>query len=336
VVYCTNYEDENPVWTNEQGWIAVARGCRKLTTISTSLIAGWTETALLAFAAHCPELEVLLVDGCKTTFSDAVLLALANGCPKLLKLKFDRWAIKSLSAVDTAQQLLSRLECCPDICCTASPPAVLARAVSYLRSVKDLCLSGIPASYIRALNDCTMQLPKCETLSMSGMNGRVAVDDFLVAVAAGSAHLHSIYLHRGTRISASALIRVAKLCPRIQLVRIVDCDFGGAAEEALCTLVRSWRHLQEIEVGGNELVSDAVLQAIALHCPRMSELDLFESPAVTEAALLEAVNMLPACRFVIPCAFNKETSQRVDDAIRRATAGARPRPLFWATPRFDW
>jgi hypothetical protein len=117
----------------------------------------------------------------------------------------------------------------------------------------------------------------------------------------------------------------------------VDCDFGGAPEETLCTLVRSWRHLRDFQVGENELVSDAVLQAIAVHgCPRMSELDLFESPAVTEAALVEAVNMLPGCRFVIPCAFNKETRQRVDDAIQRATAAARPRPLFWATPRFDW
>jgi hypothetical protein len=139
--------------TNEAGWLAVATRCHKLRTVDMWRCPGCIGAVFIAFAANCSELHTLSVKHCGSTVTDAVLGALAKGCPKLLDLQCDMWAVESVSAVDAAQQLLSRLERCPLDCSASTPPAALARAVTHMHSVKTLSLDNLSAAHLVTLSD---------------------------------------------------------------------------------------------------------------------------------------------------------------------------------------
>jgi hypothetical protein len=303
--------NRDPLWTNEQAWVAVAQGCR-LTAISTSGVAGLTETALLAFAAHCATLKILSINVCDTTITDAVLLALAKGCPKLVKLEADSWAIKTVATVDTAQSFLSRLEVCPFDSFAATPPTVLARAVSYLQSVELLSLQELSVSYVEALCGTAVALDRCEVLSLHGdYDQRVAVDDLVVAVAAVCPQLQQLNLSYGTHISEPALLRVAGLCRDIQDVKILRCDLGKLPEAALLALIRSWPRLTQFYVAGNRAFTDTILRAMAEQCPSLQDLELAQNTKVTVEALLEVMELLPNCEFVAPDSFSATDELRI-------------------------
>jgi hypothetical protein len=314
-------------WADQEGWIAVARGCRKLSSVTVyfwaDLAAGLTESALLAFAGHCTELEVFSLAATGTTVTDAVLLALSVGCPKLQTLLCDKWAVRSVDTVDAAQHLLSRMEDCPIVCSSIMPPAVLARAVSHLRSVEFLSLRNLSAVHVKALHRVTIRLTRCDSLCLYGENEddvMVAVDEFVLAVASISARLHTIQIGFGAFIAESTLVQVGGMCPSVRHVECADNDYGEGSESALLTLVHRWPLLECFCVARNEKVTDAVLRAMMQHCPHMSYLDLSEAAAVTEATLLEMVHLLPDCDYALPEEFSEQALDRMHDAIEKATA----------------
>jgi F-box/leucine-rich repeat protein 2/20 len=317
-----NPETKDPLWTNEQGWVAVAEGCRKLTNLSVWYGSGLTESALLALAAHCPDLADLSLYMCNFTVTDAVLLALAKNCLNLRNVRSDEWAVHSITTVDAAESLLTRLESCAFLSSTATPPAVLARTVSYLRNVTNLSLHGLSATQLKALRGITsFAANKCEFLVLCGCgNQSVAMDDFVVAVAAGSAQLHTIDLRRGNYISQSALVQVAGLCNTIKRVICVDCVLDDTSESALITMARSWPGLLELSLGENLAYTDIVLKTMAQHCPYLQSVNLLRNKCVTVDALLRAVESLPNCRFVVPRRFSSAERGRTTEAVARPRA----------------
>jgi hypothetical protein len=320
VVVNAKPRNRNQLLADEQEWISVAQGCRKLTRVSIWCGTGFTEPATLAFATHCPELKALTLAMCKSTVTDAVLLALAKGCPKLLVLKADEWRIQSVTTVEAAQPLLSRLVCCPLVCSTATSPPVLARVVSYLRSVHTLSISGLSVAHIEALRGLPFTPNKCGSLQLCGAgHDPVEVDHIVTAVASGRPQLRTIELERGLYISGPAMLEVARLCSDVQRVNVncVDGVFNAFSEATLLTLMQSWPKLEIFRVGDNRSVTDVVLRAMAQHCPRMSTLNLAANWAVTEAALLEAVTLLPCCNFVPSYRFSEDVRGRIYDAMQR-------------------
>jgi hypothetical protein len=315
-----NPETKYPLWTNEPGWVAVAEGCKKLTHVSMWYGAGLTEPALLALTAHCPDLADLSLYMCNFTVTDTVLLAFAKNCFNLRKMRCDEWAVQSITTADAAQALLPRLESCAFLSSTATPPAVLARTVSNLRNVPNLTLHGLSVTQLKALRGITSFAPNnCEMLVLSGCgNQSVAMDDFVVAVAAGSAQLHTIDLRRGSYISQSALVQVAGLCNTIERVICVDCVLDDTSESALLAMARSWPGLLELSLGDNLVYTDAVLQAMAECCPCLQSVNLLRNKSVTVEALLRAVESLPNCRFVIPRRFSSAERGRITEAVARA------------------
>jgi hypothetical protein len=314
-------EDQYPLWTHEQGWIAVAQGCRKLTNIAIWFVSGVTESALLAFAAHCPELKVLSLGTCNSTVTDAVLLAFAQGCPKLLNLGCGRWAVESVDSVDAAEALLSRLEYCPLDCIADTSPAVLARTVSYLRSVKTLSISHVWGAHMSALCKVVLALHRCEILCLyGGDNVRVVTNAFVVAVAECSPQLNVINLQRGTCISEAALRQVAQLRPDIRRVSCVHSVFKMAPKGSLVALVRNWPALRRLTIGRNRMFTDTSLLGVAQHCPQLNSLDLSHNTQVTVDALLDAVNLLPWCDFGIPGVFSTVERSRIKEAVARVRA----------------
>jgi Leucine-rich repeat (LRR) protein len=321
-VMSNNPETKYPLWTNEQGWVAVAQGCRKLTHISVWYGAGLTESALLALAAHCPDLADLSLYTCNFTVTDTVLLAVTKGCPNLRNVRSDEWAVQSITTVDAAESLLTRLESCAFLSSTAVPPAVLARTVSYLRNVTNLSLHGLSVAQLKALRGITsFAANNCEILVLSGCgNQSVAMDDFVVAVVGGSTQLHTIDLRRGSYISQSALVQVAGLCATIRRVICVDCVLDDTSESALLAMARRWPGLLELFLGQNLAYTDAVLKAMAERCPYLQSVNLLRNKSVAVDALLRAVESLPNCRFVVPRRFSSAERGRITEAVARARA----------------
>jgi hypothetical protein len=315
---------QKPLWSFEQGWIAVAQGCRKLASVTISFGACLPESVCLAFARYCPELELF---SHSAPITDAVLLAFAADCPKLRTFACDTWAIESVDTVDSARSLLSRLESFDLDCCTDMPVAVLARVVSYLRSTNAVTLRGLSPAQISALGAVAFTLEKCDTLVLSGRftAGESAVmDDLVVALAAGSPQLRTLELKRATSISGPALVRVAAVTPNMQYVKCGECFFTdlSQAESALVTVVSSWPQLKDVNMSNNWSFTDTVVRAMARSCPRLDILALGLNRSVTLAALLEAVNMLPNCKFCEPGTFNAADRDLLRQAVARVKAEA--------------
>jgi hypothetical protein len=319
------HSSPNPPWYNEQGWIAVAQGCRQLTSVNLTFGAPLPEAVLMAFAEHCPQLKTLWLAGCMAEITDAVLLALAAGCPKLHAFTWYTWTVESLSTVDAAQSLLSRLESFEFECCSDTSPAILARTVSYLRSAKTLSIGWLSPAYTNALGDVTLTLEKCHTLVLSGRSTKRvgAVDGFVVAVAAGSPRLHMVELKHGISISGPALVRAAALSPNMQRVKCIDCAIVDVSEEELVSVARSWPKLKQLNIGGNLAFTDSVVRTLAHTCPRLDVLNLSGSTELTEEGLIEAANVLPRCSLMVPKKFNSAECDRVKQAVARARADAR-------------
>jgi hypothetical protein len=316
-------------WSNEQGWMAVAHGCPKLVNATIwfagGLASGLTEAAQLAFATHCPELEVYGLGAPGATMTDAVLLALSAGCPKLRSLLCDKWTFESIDTIDAAQPLLSRLENCP-LSCLVTSPAIVAQTVSYLRNVKSLSILNVSAQLIDALRGRTISLEKCQTLFLSGArNGRVVVDDLVIAVAAGCPQLRAVDLVLGACITEPALTQLGVLCPNMESVHCVDHVLANVSEDALLTLASSWPKLKQLYIGDNLAYTDAALRAMGQHCTRLECVNLSLNTAVTVEALLEAVDALPYCRFLVPNSFSPVEQSWVKEAVVRVRAEAKGR-----------
>jgi hypothetical protein len=230
--------------------------------------------------------------------------------------------VQSTTTVDAAEVLLIRLESCAFLSSTATPPAVLARTVSNLRNVTNLTFHGLSVAQLKALRGITSFAPnKCEFLVLSGCgNQTVAVDDFVVAVASGSAQLHTIDLRCGSYISQSASVQVAGLCATIRHVTCVDCVLDGTSESALITVARAWPGLLELSLGENLAYTDTVLQTMAECCPYLQDVNLLRNKSVTVDALLRAVESLPNCRFVVPRRFSSAERGRITEAVARPRA----------------
>jgi hypothetical protein len=312
----------------EAALMALGTGCCKLRQLNFEFVRFASESVILSFARNCPELERLVLHSC-ASITDAVLLALATGCPKLRILDCDTWAVQTLAAVDAAQSLLSRLECWPFTGHLGTPPAVLARILSHLRSAQKLWLRGISPAHSIPLQDIRLEGAKWETLFVERAGGEaVALDRFVFAVAVGCAALRAVHIQEGLCISASTLFALAECCPRITRL-VVKSLLDEPTESTLLTLIRSWPQIYGLLFGTNVSFTDSVLRAMAEHCTLLEELDLRDNTSVSEAAVLAAAKALPQCNFKLPHSFSAEARLRVSEAVATARAEVKASKRAW-------
>jgi hypothetical protein len=294
-------------WNAEAALIAVAKGCHKLQRVTFGEVPTITDDVLLAFATCCPLLENLWLSECGA-ITDAVLLALATSCSALLCLKCVTWAVGSVAVVDAAQSMLGRLGYCALGGVAGTPPAVFARIMSHLRSCRRLILSGVSVQHLAALRNTSIPLTWFRDVSLEVPEGEsLAADDLVLAVAASSTGL--LYVELGNaHIAEATLLTLAETCSNI---RTLVCKAAEVSPRAMLTLVRSWSHLQQLNVGHNAAFTDRILHTVAQHCSHMVVLDLFTNTVVTETALLAAVHKLPKCKIGIPRRFTADARERI-------------------------
>jgi hypothetical protein len=290
-------------WATETELLALAEGCRKLRCIALTNLSTATEAVLLAFAAHCPDLRDLRCYMC-SSFTDALLVALAQGCCKLNRLRCTRWAVTSMDAVNRAASLLTRLTTCPIQCASESTPAAIARAVSLLQSVGELCLERVTQEHVAALSGCSVSHFKC--IELRG-----------VGTTHTNLRLQAVRLYWGYCVTEATLLTLAALCPNIRDIT-APTTTGVVAEGTLLAMVRSWPQLTNIHVDNNVAFTDIVLSALSDHCPHFDRLQLSANTAVTEAAVLKLSASRRFTRVDLPAAFSPETHKAVKDAVTMA------------------
>jgi hypothetical protein len=304
-------------WNAEAALIAVAKGCYNLQHVTFGEIPTVTDDVLLAFATCCPLLENLWLSECGA-ITGAVLLALATSCSALWCLKCDTWAVESVAVADAAQPMLGRPWYCALCGVAGTPPAVFARIVTHLRSCRRLILSGVSVRHLAALRNTNIPLTWFRDVSLEVPEGEsLAADDLVLAVAASSTGLQYVDLGH-SHITEVTLLILSEACPNL---RTLVCKLAEVSSRAMLTLVRSWSHLQQLNVGQNAAFTDRILYAVAQHCPYLVVLDLFANTVVTETAVFAAVSKLPKCKIEIPRRFTADVYQRSKEAKNRVDRG---------------
>jgi hypothetical protein len=301
-------------WATETELLALAGGCRKLKSITLTNLLTATEAVLLAFAAHCPELRELSCSLC-SSFTDALLVALAHGCCKLNKLRCMPWAVISMDAVNRAAPLLTRLTTCPIQCAPESTPAAIARAVSLLQSVGELCLERVTQEHVAALSGCSVSHFTC--IELRGVGNVVPAAALFTKLMHTNLRLQAVRLYWGYCVTEATLLTLAALCPNIRDIT-APTTTGVVAEGTLLFMVRSWPQLTSIHVDNNVAFTDAVLSALSDHCPHLDRLQLSANTAVTEAAVLKLCASRRFTRVDLPAAFSPEMHKTVEDTVTMA------------------
>jgi hypothetical protein len=301
-------------WATEIELLTLAEGCRKLKCITLINLLTATEAVLLAFAAGCPELRELSCSLC-SSFTDALLIALAQGCCKLNRLRCTPWAVTSMDAVNRAASLLTRLTTCPIQCAPEATPAAIARAVSLLQSVGELCLERVTQEHVAALSGCSVS--HCTSIELRGVGNVVPAAALFTKMTHTNLRLQAVRLYWGYCVTEATLLTLSALCPNIRDIT-APTTTGVVAEGTLLAMVRSWPQLTSIHVDNNVAFTDAVLSALGDHCPHLDRLQLSASSAVTEAAVLKLSASRRFTLVTLPAAFSPETHKTINDAVTMA------------------
>jgi hypothetical protein len=280
---------------------AMLSECRKLQSVTFTFRTRslFPESAVLALAASCPDLQSLRIRYCMV-LSDAALLALSSGCPHLTELTCGRWGVASIASVDAVLNWLERMTRLDTSCSsTEYTIATMSRALGYMRCIKHLSLANLCARHAPAL--CGLSATYCESLKLQCGPGVTVVVDKLVAIAAGQCRrLHTLTINVPTVLDC-ALVTLAKLQPCMR----VFSSCATMSESTLVNVIQSWPHLENFSVN-ETLHTDNTIRALALNGPRLQRLCLTRSTHVTGAALAE---LIQRCRklscLAIPAALSK-------------------------------
>jgi hypothetical protein len=161
-------------------------------------------------------------------------------------MQFDVWNIESVASVDTARQLLSRLERSAIICTPRATPAAVTRAVTYMRSLSELTVKSSWSEHIAALHEASFAA--CGSVSLScPARKTVSMDDVMIRLAHGSPQLWSISLRGGCAVTETTLLTLTSLGLDLKDIT-VDSLIGTVTESTLVTLLRSWPRLTSISI----------------------------------------------------------------------------------------
>jgi hypothetical protein len=305
------YKPDVRAWVTEAGLLAIAEGCRRLERLELRDIPLITEDVLLAFAAQCSELLELSCSR-HAPLTDAVLLGFATGCLKLRGLTCTPWVIKSVDTVEASMAMFSCLTTCPIDCSHPTSPTVVANVVEALENAVVLSLTNVTAVHLAAL--CDQPFVRFQSIALDCAPGSgVAADDILtIAATASSQNLLSLHLHGGCTVRAATLLIVAALCPNITKLGVASV-LGELPDSTIVTLLRHWPRLQYIDICSNVSFTDAVLRAIALHCPLLNWLHLNANTTVSESAVLQLAERGGFEVLSAPVTFSPEAKRIVNE-----------------------
>jgi hypothetical protein len=266
-------------------------------------------------AGSCPGLLNLEIGDLGTGFTPAVsqgVVSLAQSCPGLRELKVYNGmlsddaanqallrGLRNLCVLDVlgANMLLSDAllqtlaECLSDapfltdleIVWNVQRTDTVTQASVVLNNLRRLMLfSAYPPPPVGALLTGLAQLSRLEDLTLKVLG--LPTSKLVSAVAQGSPNLRSISVDCGWQESAEAgLIEVAQYCPLLEKVHSDRGTISDALLQALAQHCPGFRALSN--VGGRSTVTAAGLLALVQGCPLLATLDLCAEAALDDTVL---------------------------------------------------
>lgn len=230
--------------------------------------------ALRELAARCPQLRTLDL-GSRSRLSHAHLPQLLDLFPHCRNVSFagvayDRGQslrLRGVAAADDVSRLLAALD--------------LARPLSTL-NLRECC--ALPATGLRALQSHV----GADTKSLALRLGDAPCEEELCTLLAACPALQSLALSTGACLTDAVLLAAAKHCPRLASVCIESADH--ITSQAVCALfARLGDGLRDLFLHSCAGLSDDIMQAAAMHCPRLEVLSV-QGAAISLAGLLDLLS----------------------------------------------
>lgn len=250
---------------------------------------------LKCIGTHCRYLRVFCASsgifGGYCTVTTAAVRELVKGCPLLEELRvsydnsnealaiiaqfFPRLKLVNLLHGLTDQGLIALSRGCPDLReINVFHPSITDESV--------LCL----AEHCHNMEVVTIQI--CSTISAHAY----------ITLLKSNPSIKVIVLADCPQIDDQAILAIAQHCPKLTLIMLNGMPHLSV--NPLITLVSRCVHLIAVTLIGCK-VSDAFIDAIALHCKRMHSVSIWECSRLTERSLL---TLLTHCRYLTNISFD--------------------------------
>jgi ribosomal protein L30E len=243
----------------------------------------FTDAGLLDLVEGCPKLTLVQLGGC-VACTNSSIIAIAARLPKLVTIVLGNFGCGVLS--DAAVKALAKN--CPALtstdlsgCGKISDAAVLALAYR-CPALTDINLSRC----FKLTSKSTVALVKhCSRLTRIDISCTDMADKSVMALAAYCPELR-LARFGGLNVTDAALIVLAKCCKKLKLVNLTDCT--KLSHAALLALAGNCSELKYLSLGCNgstnlvNTVNDATVLALATGCPDLAQVvGLFRCPQVT-------------------------------------------------------
>ena len=232
----------------------------------------------------CTELTSIALD-CSTA-DDAVVMAIAQHCPKLQLLVFYAFTpvtCKFLLVLSEYKLPLKELyiDLIPNI-----PTADIARRCSHALS----CIRRLNTNNLQQNNqDAKIILPY-----MTGLNivrFKNVIGSYMPLLAQYCSKLTTIHVHKGN-YPVSDILSLCSANPLLQELMVFATDGVGLTDTVLIELIHACPHLHTLYLPNEINISDIVILALSEHCPQLQFLVIRNSTQVTERAVL---HLLQCC-----------------------------------------
>ena len=228
-----------------------------------------TDATLERIADCCPVLMALSLEGQR--FDGAGLTRVLNQCRELESLAIPLCTIQEaeLVFIRNTQVRVKQLDLFGN---TFAEATLLFLFGNVFRNLRKLNISGVRNLTRQVFRYVCLRSPHLEHLSVKGHIARLN-DDFLEDVQSHLKALHSLDLSLCRAISAEGLLRTVTALPTaFRCVNLISLPHSVTDEVVRAIVERSGARLAKLSLGGNPLVTNASMAAIAAHCSNLESL----------------------------------------------------------------
>lgn len=228
-----------------------------------------------------------------------------------------------MEAVEAARGLLARLISFTTACGPSSTATAWNHAMQHVHNVQLLNLHNLTAANVDGLALLAIVLASSGGLTSLALTCAakeiVPLGAFALRVTNSCGKLQSLTIEGNDCMSESTVLEVATLCPNLCSAS-VRLSASGLTESTAVSLVQKWPRLERFSDSLQFSYTDAVIHALAEHCPHIRWLNLSRrSTPLTRCIHVDLI--------VVRGQLSKEVRQRIEQAAVRARKGT-PWELF--------
>lgn len=301
--FCPNLDELKIVGMHTRNWNPLIYGCKQLKSLAFVSCNKLTDSSLVHLVKNESCIESLTV--ANNTHVTGLFLTGSNP-RKLTSLSFYN--------------------------CYSLQGTVLSAAIDSLPDLTVLRLDVCPYTMWKIIPMILTKLPKLQELSLSEyisaeMSYSSQCNDAFCDAVANLTELRILNLSRNIYITNAILKRVARCCPKLEILNISSCNSrrnfpnSGVSDEGVLAVCRSCKALETLDVSYLGRLSDAGLQAVST-LPRLTYLTARGNPAISAAPLSTCVKACPLLKELDVCGCDSVS----EDVVEAAVAALQEKP----------